>query len=75
VRALHAELERTFADHTDTALFNDAYHLTFVHHPRSYTYFYNSNHMVADWLRELGCQVRGPAYHSRWNVADPGGTD
>jgi hypothetical protein len=31
----------------------------------------NSNHMVADWLRRLGCKVRGPAFGSRWWVQEP----
>jgi hypothetical protein len=49
----------------------DALGFEFVKHPRRYTYFSNSNHMVADWLAELGCTVRGPAFSSRWKVRSP----
>jgi len=42
--------------------------MDFVPHPHNYTYFHNSNHVTAGWLRELGCDVRGPAVDSRWEV-------
>jgi hypothetical protein len=45
-----------------------SYGLTFVPDPQKYTYFNNSNHRTAAWLRELGCDVRGPAFGSRWRV-------
>jgi hypothetical protein len=41
--------------------------LHFVHHPRRYTWFRNSNHAVASWLREIGCETRGLSYRSRWS--------
>lgn len=37
----------------------------------AYTYWTNSNHKTAAWLRELGCKVRGPAFNSLWRVRDP----
>ncbi len=40
----------------------------FVPHHRRYSYLHNSNHAVAGWLRELGCEIRGPAFHSRWRI-------
>jgi hypothetical protein len=46
----------------------ESYGLTFVPDPQNYTYFNNSNHRTAAWLRELGCEVRGPAFASRWRV-------
>lgn len=49
----------------------ESYGLTFVPDPQKYTYFTNSNHRTADWLRELGCEVRGPAFASRWRVEAP----
>jgi hypothetical protein len=49
----------------------EAYDLEFVPHPVRYTYFHNSNHMVAGWLRELGCSTRGPAFNSLWRVTSP----
>ena len=46
----------------------ESYGLIFVPDPQKYTYFNNSNHRTAAWLRELGCEVRGPSFYSRWRV-------
>lgn len=35
-------------------------------HPQPYTVFANSNHQVAGWLAELGCDVGRPSPFSRW---------
>jgi hypothetical protein len=48
--------------------------LNFVHHPRRYTYLWNSNHAVASWLRELGCETRGASFHASWRVEEYQGT-
>jgi hypothetical protein len=62
-RALGREFERRmealFDSRRETRVDNHLYKLSFVHHPRPYTYFWNSNHAVASWLRELGCVTRG----------------
>jgi hypothetical protein len=42
--------------------------LRFVPHPRRYTYFWNSNHAVASWLRELGCRTRGASFRASWRI-------
>jgi hypothetical protein len=42
--------------------------LQFVHHPQRYTWWHNSNHVAAEWLEELGCEIRGLAYAARWRV-------
>lgn len=41
------------------SLINEPYDFEFVHHPRRYWFWYNSNNRVADWLEELGCEVSG----------------
>jgi hypothetical protein len=46
----------------------ESYGFIFVPDPQKYTYFNNSNHRTAAWLRELGCDVRGPSFYSRWRV-------
>ena len=61
-------MERLYQSRSDTAVVNVPYGMNFVQHPRPYTYFWNSNHAVASWLRELGCQTRGLAFHSIWHV-------
>jgi hypothetical protein len=65
---LDRRLEQRFEDATDTLLYNRDYDLEFVHDPVDYTVFYNSNHVVADWLRELGIEVRGNPIWGWWRV-------
>lgn len=65
------DLNALYEQYIDTEVVNIAYGLTFVHHPRRYTYFWNSNHAVASWLEALDCDVRGPAYHSSWRIEQP----
>jgi hypothetical protein len=50
---------------------NKSARLNFVPHPRRYTYLWNSNHAVASWLRELGCETRGASFHASWRVLTP----
>jgi len=68
VQALRDHLDELHRRHGDTAIDNEAWGLTFVHHPCAYSYFHNSNHAVAHWLSELGCTVRGPAFTASWVV-------
>jgi hypothetical protein len=56
------------AANIDTLHFNPDYRLQFVRHPEPYTFFNNSNRMIAVWLRELGCDVRGFPLKARWRV-------
>lgn len=42
--------------------------LEFVRVAPSYHLLHNSNHVSADWLEALGCEVRGPRVLSRWRV-------
>lgn len=71
VRQLEQRLERLYDEHRDTEVYADYVRMYFVHHPRRYTWFWNSNHMVASWLRELGCETRGLSYRSQWQVREP----
>lgn len=41
-------------------------------HPQPYTAFGNSNHRVASWLTELGCDVEPRSPFSRWRPAATG---
>jgi hypothetical protein len=63
---LHAKLDGIYNDQLGTAV--ESYGMTFVHHPKPYTYWSNSNHVTAEWLRELGCETRGPAYSAWWRI-------
>jgi hypothetical protein len=66
--ALRQRLDRFFDEQPQARIRTDSLDLEFVPHPRRYTYFGNSNHMVRDWLVELGADARGPAFLSRWRV-------
>jgi hypothetical protein len=66
--SLERRLDEYFERSADTLVRNPDQGLDFVHHPDRYTYFWNSNHQVAGWLRELGCEVRGPSFNSIWDV-------
>lgn len=66
VERLRGELDAIYHQRLETAV--SAYGMTFVHHPQSYTYWSNSNHMTAAWMKALGCEVRGPAFGSWWRV-------
>ncbi len=65
---LDRRLKQRFEDAIDTLHHNPDYDLRFVHDPVDYTVFYNSNHVVADWLRELGIEVRGNPIWGWWRV-------
>jgi hypothetical protein len=69
--ALRLRLDKEFEANRATRVQTESLDLEFVHHPRQYTYFHNSNHQVRDWLLELGCDVRGMAFHSWWRVVEP----
>jgi hypothetical protein len=42
--------------------------LVFVPHPSDYNLVHNSNRAIADWLVELGCEVRGRPLLARWRI-------
>jgi hypothetical protein len=71
--ALAARLDALHREATDTLTVSPANGLAFVHHPVPYTLLHSSNRVVAAWLRELGCRVRGTALLSRWRVMPPAG--
>jgi hypothetical protein len=73
VREFEQRMERLYARHRATEVYAPHVRMYFVHHPRRYTWFRNSNHAVAAWLRELGCATRGLSYRSRWAVEPPDG--
>jgi hypothetical protein len=53
--------------------FSSSNNLHFVPHPQPYRFGYNSNHMVADWLRALGVEVRGNPAVGQWRMAGAAG--
>lgn len=73
VDRLEAELDRLYQANKDSEIYNKPYDLYFVHHPQKYWAIQNSNRMIARYLEDLGCDVRGPALYSKWRVKPPAG--
>jgi hypothetical protein len=70
VERLAGRIDALYASQRATEVENADYGMSFVHHPQRYTWFWNSNHQTAAWLEELGCEVRGPAFASRWRIRE-----
>jgi hypothetical protein len=68
--ALIEALDALFQANRDTVYYNLMYDVELVKHPERYRLGNNSNHFVADWLRQLGIEVRGSPMISRWRVED-----
>ena len=66
--ALLSELDRRFEGRSDTAHYQPLYDLTFVHTDGAFHAFHNCNHVVADWLRACGCDVRGATVFANFEV-------
>jgi hypothetical protein len=71
---LRTRLDSIFDANLETRLYNSSYDLEFVHHQDPYWVLHNSNQVVAAWLAELGCRVRGSALFSKWEVESPSGS-
>jgi hypothetical protein len=67
-RQLHQELSSLYQRRIETEVNTPEVGFRFVHHPTRYTFFCNSNHAAAGWLRRLGCRVSGPTFHSNWRL-------
>ncbi|TVQ31666.1 MAG: DUF2459 domain-containing protein [Phycisphaeraceae bacterium] len=70
-QALVNRLDERFEEGLDTLIYNELHDLRFVHDPDRYTFFNNCNPVLASWLRELGCEVRGPALLAHWRIEEP----
>lgn len=67
--ALVADLDELFRRYLDTQVYNPVNDLTFVHGEDDYWCLSNCNHILARWLRELGCDVAGSALFSSWRLS------
>ncbi|SDL69776.1 hypothetical protein SAMN05192555_106126 [Franzmannia pantelleriensis] len=78
VHALEAEAERVemlrqrldayHAEAASPAVYSETYGLYFVPYSRDYWAAHQSNLKVVEWLQELGMEVRGSAWLSRWRI-------
>lgn len=62
-------LEHLYHSSADEPYHSDTRNLSFVEHPQPYRFSQNSNHMVAEWLGELGVSVSGNPAVGRWSKA------
>jgi hypothetical protein len=69
--AFETKMEALYESHRDVEVSNPAVGMSFVRHPHAYTAFWNSNHAVASWLRELGSTTRGSSFGANWRVVAP----
>lgn len=67
--AFEQRMEALYDSGRDAEVSNPDVGMSFVHHPHAYTAFWNSNHAVASWLRELGNTTRGLSYCANWRVS------
>ena len=71
VRDLMARLDSVFSANLYSRVVNEAYDLEFVPDPEPYNFFsHNSNSVVADWLRALGCRIDGTALWADWRLEE-----
>ncbi len=68
VTDLARELDGQFDDRIETLHYQPLYELAFVHTEKPFHLFHNCNHAVAEWLRKVGCQVRGPTILADFSV-------
>jgi hypothetical protein len=68
--SLKARLEHIFAENRQQLYHDPSYGMDFVPYPEPYSLGHNSNQVVAQWLRELGAEVRGGGPFSRWKLSE-----
>jgi len=73
VNRLRETIDARHRQSIHTAVASSWSDLVFVHDPKRYTMFYNSNHRTAEWLEALGCEVRGWPVLSNWEVREAEG--
>lgn len=71
VQRLRRRLDALYTVSADRRVHNSLYDMDFVPYPQPYSALHNSNQVIAAWLEELGCEVRGPALWSNWRVHAP----
>ena len=70
VKALRRELDARFESRSEQQVYSPKMNMYFVPDDNQYRLWSNCNHMTADWLRELGCEVKGSTYTSKFKLAE-----
>ena len=69
--AVREQLTEQFNRHRDTIVYNPRSDLFFVRDDDHYWFAHNCNHLTANWLRELGCEVSGMVLYSNFELTNP----
>jgi len=72
--SLLSELETMYNSRIETQIYNAPVTTYFVQHDSRYWLMNNCNHATAEYLRRLGCDVRGCTVLSGFKVRPPGRT-
>ncbi|MDQ2068622.1 hypothetical protein [Natronospira bacteriovora] len=67
-RALKQRLDALFSQAEAQATHNEEFAMTFVPHARGYWLAHQSNLLIAQWLREMGFQVRSYPLLLAWRI-------
>jgi hypothetical protein len=70
-QALISRLDKAYAQRSSIEVKNQPADLNFVRHRSIYWLLHNSNHVVSDWMRDLGCRIKGPEILSQWDLKSP----
>jgi len=65
---LRRKLDEQYEEHIETEIYNERSRLYFVRVDEEYSFSNNCNPVLARWLEQLGCEIRGPALLSSWRV-------
>ena len=68
VEGLRRQLDDLFDRHLNTVIYEVESDMWFVRYRGGYWGCHNCNHRTKDWLEALGCDVRGPALTSRFEL-------
>jgi hypothetical protein len=71
VEVLAINLDRSFRISSTRPTHSKYSDLEHVYDTGNYWGFHNCNHVTAEWLRQLGCEVKGPAILSTFVVQTP----
>lgn len=70
VEALRRRLDSYHAGAPESPVYSETFGLYFVPYSRDYWAGHQSNLKVVEWLQELGMEVRGSAWLSRWRIVE-----
>ncbi|WP_292353856.1 MULTISPECIES: hypothetical protein [unclassified Methylophaga] len=65
---LQLKLEKIYRQNQGQQIYHGTFDLYFVPYPKPYSFWHNSNHMLGQWLSELGTDIHGWPLFSNWQL-------